>query len=374
MKIAVNTRLLQVNKLEGIGWFTFEILRRMVLNHPEVEFHFIFDRKPSSFFVFGPNVVVHQIGPPTRHVLIFPLWFNFILPKLLRKINPDVFISPDSIGSLNCKCKQIIVMHDLNFIYHPEWLPKQVAHFYNKYSPLLAKKADTIVTVSNYSAQDIIKNFNVAAEKVHVVSNAVSSSFSPITEKSKEEVRSRITNGHPYFVYVGSLHARKNIKNMLLAFDLFASNQTDVHLVLVGTPLWNDKMLVDIVNKLDAKDRIHFVGRLEGKEINSVVAAALAMTFIPFFEGFGIPVLEAFACEIPLLGSNRTAIPEVAQDAALLVDPESIQAIADGMERIATDNSLRTELIEKGRRRVKDFSWDRSAEKMWEITMKTLVQ
>lgn len=372
MKIAVNTRLLQVNKLEGIGWFTFEILRRMVVNHPEVEFHFIFDRKPSRVFAFGPNVTLHHIGPPTRHVLLFPLWFNVVLPIKLRRIKPDLFISPDAIGSLNVACKQIVVMHDLNFVYHPEWLPKAVARFYNKYSPLFADAADAIVTVSNYSANDIVKCYNVPQDKVHVVSNAVNSSFQKLPNDQITAIRKKVSMGNPYFVYVGSLHERKNIRNLLLAFNQFAKAHPDFRMILVGAPLWNDKFLSEMVSELESKEKILFMGRLSGGELQEVVGAAHAMTFVPYFEGFGIPVLEAFACEVPLLSSNRTAIPEVAKDAALLVDPDDINEIAKGMKLLAENPDLCRDLVSKGRERVKDFSWDLSAERMWEVVVKTI--
>ena len=372
MKIAVNTRLLQVNKLEGIGWFTFEILRRMVANHPEVEFHFVFDRKPSPVFAFGPNVKLHHIGPPTRHVLLFPIWFNIALPAMLRKINPDIFISPDAIGSLNAPCKQIVVMHDLNFVYHPEWLPKSVARFYNKYSPLFADAADAIVTVSNYSANDIVKCYHVPVDKVHVVSNAVNSSFHKLSDELIRTIRMRVSNGNPYFVYVGSLHERKNIRNLLLAFDSFSKSHSDFRMILIGAPLWNDKFLLEFVNQLESKEKIQFLGRLSGGELQEVVGAAHAMTFVPYFEGFGIPVLEAFACEVPLLSSNRTAIPEVAENAALLVNPDDVEEIARGMKSLAENPELCRDLVSKGKLRVKDFSWDLSAERMWEVVVKTI--
>ena len=150
MKIAVNTRLLLKNKLEGIGWFTYESLKRIVLSHPEHDFYFIFDRKYDDEFVFAKNVTPIVVGPPARHPLLHFIWYEISIPRVLKRINPDVFISPDAFLSLSSKYPDLIVIHDLNFEHFPEYMPWLWRSYYRYFTPRYAKKAKRIATVSEF--------------------------------------------------------------------------------------------------------------------------------------------------------------------------------------------------------------------------------
>ena len=151
MRIAVNTRLLLKDKLEGIGWYTYETLSRIVKSHPEHEFYFLFDRPYSKEFIFEKNVHPVVISPPTRHPILWYIWFEWRIPKILRKINADVFLSPDGFLSLKSNIPSIAVIHDINFKHHPKNLKFIHRIFYNYFFKKYAKKASRIVTVSNYS-------------------------------------------------------------------------------------------------------------------------------------------------------------------------------------------------------------------------------
>ncbi|HPB25791.1 MAG TPA: hypothetical protein PLE11_08500, partial [Bacteroidales bacterium] len=141
MNIAVNTRLLLDNRLEGIGWFTFETLRRIVTAHPEHTFYIIFDRPYHKKFIFSDNVVPVVVGPQARHPLLFYLWFEFSVPRVLKRIKADVFLSPDGYGSLRCRVQQLLVMHDLNFEHYPKDLPWIISRYYRYFFPRFARKA-----------------------------------------------------------------------------------------------------------------------------------------------------------------------------------------------------------------------------------------
>lgn len=151
MKIAVNTRLLVKNKLEGIGWFSYETLKRITTQHPEHEFYFIFDRKHSDDFIFSDNVTPIELFPQARHPFLYYLWFEFSMPRLLKKLKPDLFLSPDGYLSLKSKIKSLVVFHDLNFEHYPEDIPWLERKNYKYFFPRYAKKADRIATVSEYS-------------------------------------------------------------------------------------------------------------------------------------------------------------------------------------------------------------------------------
>ena len=159
MKIAVNTRLLIENDLEGIGRFSYEILKNMASNNPDIQFDFIFDRPYSKKFLFNDNVTGHVLSPKTRHPFLWYYWFEIKLPKLLKKLNPDILLSPDGFIPMNFKIKKIAVIHDINFEHYPENLPFFHRKYYQFFFPKYAKLCDKIITVSNYSKEDISNKY-----------------------------------------------------------------------------------------------------------------------------------------------------------------------------------------------------------------------
>ena len=174
LKIAVNTRLLLKDRLEGIGWFTKESLERICKAHPEHEFLFIFDRSYDESFIFAPNVSGHVLAPQARHPLLFKLYFNWSIPYFLKKHDVDLFVSPDGFLSLRTDLPQIAVIHDINFEHFPKALPPHITRYYKSYFPRFAKKADRIVTVSEYSKKDISQCYGIDEGKIDVVYNGAS--------------------------------------------------------------------------------------------------------------------------------------------------------------------------------------------------------
>jgi glycosyltransferase involved in cell wall biosynthesis len=373
MRIAVNTRLLLKGKLEGIGWVAYETLKRIVLAHPEVEFCFIFDRKPDPMFLFADNVKPVVLFPQARHPFLFIWFFELSVPKALRKIKADLFYSPDGYLSLRSKVPQVVEFHDLNFEHFPGDMPKIHLWHYKKYFPKFARKAQRIVTVSEFSKQDIVECYGVDPGKIDVAYNGVNEIFKPLDEAEKERIRARYSGGHPYFMFVGSLHPRKNLARLFTAFDQFKQhNQNDVKLVIVGEKRWWTEPIQQAYVAMRCKDEVLFTGRLSAEDLHLVTAAAFASVYVSYFEGFGIPILEAFRCDTPVITSNVTSMPEVAQDAALLVNPFDEDSIADAMVKVL-DPEVRKALIEKGRVRAQDFSWDRTADVIWNSLMKVVI-
>ena len=366
LKIVVNTRLLIHNKLEGIGWFSYETLRRITHSHPEVDFYFLFDRQPHASFIFAPNVHPVVIGPPARHPLLFIIWFEWSVWRVLKKIKPDLFLSPDGYLSLRTKTPSLAVIHDLNFEHFPEDLPLAPRLHYRWFFPRYARKAKRIATVSNFSKNDIVALYGVDADKVDVVYNGVNEKFTPWAAADIEITRLQYADGSPYFLFVGSLHPRKNLARLFAAYDLFCQNtDLSVKLVVVGEKKWWTEPIREAFEGMKFKDEVIFCGRLDAEALHRVIASALALTYMSYFEGFGIPILEAFRCGVPVITSNVTSMPEVAADAALLADPFDIEAIAKAMETMAGNADLRQELITKGLQRSAFFSWDSAAHRLW---------
>ncbi len=375
MNIAVNTRLLLDNRLEGIGWFTFETLKRMVVGHPEHTFYFIFDRPYHKKFVFSDNVVPVVVGPQARHPLLFFLWFEFSVPRVLKKIKADMLLSPDGYGSLRCRMPQLLVMHDLNFEHYPKDLPWIISRYYRYFFPRFARKATRIATVSEFSKKDIQSTYGIAADCIDVVYNGVNENFAPITAEQKNIVKERYTLGCDYFVYIGALLPRKNVKNLFLAYDMFRQqHRRNIKLLMVGARMWWTPDMESVLNGLEYKNDIFFTGRIDSGGLKDVLGAALALTYVSYFEGFGIPILEAFRCEVPVITSEVTSMPEVAGGAALLVNPQQPESISEAMNQIAADEDLRQSLIAKGRQRCAGFSWNRTATLLWQSIEKIINQ
>ncbi len=367
MVIVVNTRLLISNRLEGIGWFTFETLKRITLSNPQHRFVFLFDRQYDPQFIFAPNVTPVVVGPPTRHPLLWYFWFEWRIPAVLKRLKADVFVSTDGYLSLRSPVPQLTVMHDINFVHRPADLPWLYSRYYNYFFRRFAKKADQLVTVSHFSADDIATTFNIPSNRIDVVPNGCSPDIAPLSIREVESVRAQYSGGNPYFLYVGALHPRKNIHGLLKAFELFrSSGNRNEKLIVAGGAMFKTKAISKYLAGMRFRDEVIFTGRLSSGDLHRVLGAATALTFVPFFEGFGVPILEAMTAGVPVICSNTTSLPEVAGEAALYVNPDRTEEIADAMLTVSISPELRLSMIQKGFSEAKRYSWDDSARKLWQ--------
>ena len=366
MRIVVNTRLLLPNKLEGIGWFTHETMHRIVHAHPEHEFIFLFDRKPDPRFRYAANVRTEVLWPPTRHPLLYRLWFDHLLPRKLKALGADAFVGPDGFLPLHSSVPSLAVIHDLNFEHYPEDLPPAYSNYYRTYFPRFAHHATRLATVSEYSRRDISSRYGVDESRIDVVYNGVGERFTPLTDETKRAVRERYTQGAPYFVCVGSLHPRKNIARLLQAFDLFVQQHgADVRLLIIGERMFRDERMEAALTNARHRDRILFTGRLGQEELSRALGAAHALAFTSYFEGFGIPVVEAMRCGVPVVAAEATCLPEIAGDAALYCDPFNVTDIARALNDVWTDRALQEQLSTAGRKRAERYTWEGAASALW---------
>lgn len=365
MRIAINTRFLLSHKMEGFGWYTFETTKRLVENHPEHTFILFFDRPFEARFVFGPNVIPVVLNPPARHPILFVIWFEWAVFRALKKYKADVFFSPDGYLSLRSKIPQIPVIHDLNFEHYPADIPWTARKYLRFFFPKFAKKAAKIVTVSHYSKKDIVEQYNIDPEKIKVGWNGVSTIFKPIGAVEKLEIETQLSQGNPYFSFVGALHPRKNLGRLLQAFELYVQQGGGKDLVIVGENLWkSNNNYTDKISE-QTKSKIHFTGHLKIDKLAKTVAASSGFVFVPYFEGFGIPLLEAMRCGIPIISGNLTSLPEVVEDAAILVNPFNVEEIANAMLQIDSNPALCAELSKLALERSKIFDWDKTTSVIW---------
>ena len=359
--------------MDGIGLFTYESFQKIVLAHPETNFIFIFDRTPHPDFIFSPNIEVKVITPQARHPWLYKIWYQYSLHRLLKRINADIFIGTDGMLPLKTRTKTLSIIHDLNFEHYPEHLPKNLSNYYCKNFPKFAQKADRIVTVSEFSKQDIINTYHIDSNKIDVVYNGPNENFKPISNKEIIFVQNKYTAEKPFFLFVGTLHPRKNLINLFKAFEQFKNtSKSEFKLLIVGKKMWWTKEIEQTYCKSNFKNDIIFTGRVSANQLYKITAAAYALTYVPIFEGFGIPLVEAMSCGVPIITSNITSMPEVVEDAGILVDPFSVDDIAQTMLQIVNNVTRRNELSEKSKIQVKKFNWQRTANLLWDSIQQTI--
>ena len=329
LKIAINTRFLISGKLEGIGTYTNEVLKRLVNEMPEVEFHFLFDRPWSKEFIYADNVIPHQIGFPARHPFLWYLWFEFSVNNWLTKNKMDLFISPDSFLSLKTSTPSFLIMHDLAFEHFPNHNTFLVRHYYKHFFPKYAKKAKKIFAVSKFTKQDIVQKYKIKEDKIELAYCGVSEFYKPLSFAEKENTKKEIANSKPYYICIGSLNPRKNINKAVEAFNLFKTeNKNFEHkLVIVGAKGWKTNQLFEEINTSIYKQDIILTGHLEPKKLSKYLGAADALIFPSLFEGFGIPIVEAYKCQIPVITSNVSSTKEIGNEAAILINPENVNIL-----------------------------------------------
>lgn len=373
MRIAVNTRLLLAGKLDGIGWFTYETMRRIVVAHPEHEFFFLFDRKPDDRFLFAPNVHPVVLNPQARHPILWQIYFEWSVPRVLRKLNVDLFVSTDGWMPLKAQVPVLDVIHDLNFEHSDDFLRPSHQRYMKYFFPRFARKATRIATVSEFSKKDLMETYGIDSMKIDVVYNGSHGQYKPCSEEQKKETREKYCNGARYFIFIGTISRRKNLANIVLAYNTFRKENPDSreHLVIVGGNYGTYPELDNALKASNYRDDIHFVGHVESEILSQLLASAEALVYASVFEGFGIPIIEAFHAETAVITSNVTSMPEVSGDAAMLVDPMSVEDISHAMKQLSTDSSLRDEMIRRGRERRTLFSWERTANLLWKSMMET---
>ena len=373
MTVAINCWILRNKKLDGIGYFTVNAISHLIKDHPEVHFQILCDKNFTENYFDFKNVSKHHIFPALRHPVLYLYYIEVVLSLFLKKNNPDIFLSMDGFLSLSTSCKQVPVIYDINFEHKPEDLKLKNRLYFRFFYKRFARKATRIATISEYSKTDIAEFYKIDPDKIDNVSCGINTNFFPLDQLKIEKVRKKWSGGRPYFFFVGSMHPRKNIKRLLEAFNLFKQKTgADIKLLLAGSILWSKTEIETAYTNSAHKEDIIFTGRLSDEELQQVLGAALALSFVPIFEGFGLPIVEAMQSGVPVMCSNVTSMPEVAGNAALMIDPFNIESIASGMEALYLNAELRENLIALGHVQKQKFSWERTAGLLWDSINKAL--
>ena len=268
----------------------------------------------------------------------------------------------------------VLTVHDLIFRRYPAHHKRLNRWYLNTTMPLFCRRADHIIAVSEQSKRDVIEAYGIPAEKITVIYEAADPRFRPQPPEDVAAARARYGLPEQYVLFVSTIEPRKNLSRLLAAFErVHAAGLADA-LVIVGKRGWLfDAFFADLAHS-PAKDAVIFPGFVPDADLPAVYAGAQAMAFPSEFEGFGLPVLEAMACGAPVVCSDTSSLPEVAGDAALLVDPLNVDALAAALARVLQDEPLREQMRARGLAQAARFSWARAAEETLAVYRQVLAK
>jgi glycosyltransferase involved in cell wall biosynthesis len=364
MKIIVNGWYLKDKNTEGIGNFIYHSFCELARIRNKDDFYLLVPSSfPENFFIFPDNIKIIKFFPSKRNPLLYVPYFEYFIPSYLRKVKADLFIGPDGIISLTSRVKQISVIHDLAFVHRPHDLKLHNRLYYNLFFKSFARKAVRILTVSNFSKADICKNYGINSNKIDVVYCGLNDRFLMKQYINMAKTKSDFSDSEEYFLYVGSLNPRKNIEGAIKSYTVFRTLYPEMKhkLLIIGAAGWKTGGILDSHKNSPFKDDVRFVGRVTEDDLISLLSTAEALLFLSYFEGFGIPVIEAQILSCPVICSNKTSLPEVGNNSCIFVNPDDHENIAYQMHAISTNAILRKEIIELGYKNAHTYTWVRTA-------------
>ena len=291
-------------------------------------------------------------------------WDQFSFPRKARKAKVDLLHQPCFSAPLFYKGKIVVTCHDLISIFFPENLPLASRLFYSRWMPYSYRKADLIIAISENTKRDIMSLLKIPKEKIRVIHSAASKDFKPIKSKVRlENVQKKYKTGKKYFIDVGTIEPRKNLPFLVRAYALAVKEGVDENLVITGKKGWYYEDLFRLVDELNLENKVIFTGYVDEKDLPSLYSGATAFVFPSIYEGFGLPPLEAMACGVPVISSNTSSLPEVVDNAGILLPPEDESLWAKNLVKISKDHGLSLTLSQLGLRQAKKFSWEETAKK-----------
>jgi len=298
------------------------------------------------------------------------LWEQLVQPGALRRIEADLVHGPVFVGPLLAPCPVVVTIHDLSFIRFPHLFRTANRLYLTVMTRLSARRARRLIAVSEHAATEAVTLLGVPRERIDVVYHGVDPEFRPLPADDVAAFRRRRQLPERFLLFVGTLEPRKNLERLIEAFSRVDAD--DTKLVLVGGKGWLYEDLFEEVEALGLQEAVSFAGYVRSEELPFWYNAATALAYPSLYEGFGMPVTEAQACGTPVLTSNTSSLPEAAGDAALLVDPDDVEAIAGGLSRILRDDALREGLAARGLTHARAFDWSRTARRTTEVYRRAL--
>jgi glycosyltransferase involved in cell wall biosynthesis len=365
VRIAIDARKLHDF---GIGTYIRNLLKYLARLDQDTEFVLLC--KPQDV------KAVEEIGRNFRPVVApskpYSLAEQFMVPASLLTLNVDLFHEPHYVLPPLVPCRAVVTIHDCIHLMFPQYLPNRLAYAYARANLwAAARRAERILTVSETSKADILRYCDVPADRIIVIYNAIDDHFAtPPSDEAVQRVRERYQLDGPFALYVGNIKPHKNIERLIDAFDLVRRGGFErMELLIIGDQISKYPRLRRAVDKHKLHKHVRFLGFVPDDTLAALYRLATVFVFPSLYEGFGLPPLEAMASGTPVVTSNRSSLPEIVGDAAELVDPYSAGSIAEGIQRVLSDPSLRQTMITRGLARAREFSWEASVRRIHGVYM-----
>ncbi len=368
MRIGIDARLVYYSKA-GIGQYIIHLAKALSkLETPGDNFLLLQSRKDKTQIIQNHNFSRINLWTPSHNRLE-----QMALRIETTPLGLDLLHSPDFIPPFNRNYKSIITVHDLAFLLYPQFMTKESARYYGQIDQAV-RSADHIIAVSEATKKDLIKLLGVPREKITVIYEGKNPSYRPM-DKAKAAAFVKQTFGlAPDFIFfISTIEPRNNVPTLIESFKLLKDRyKRSEKLVIAGSRGWLFEEVDETVHRLNLENDVIFIGRVEDAAVKHLFNAASMLVYPSFYEGFGLPPLEAMACGTPAIVSKINVLSEVVGDAALLANPHDVEELSISMNRILNDEELRSDLIAKGLKRAAKFSWEQAARETLAVYHKTV--
>lgn len=362
MIIGVDGNEANVAERVGVSWYVFNILNEL---KSKVEGLKSKDSEELKIVVFLREKPREDLPKESKNFYYEVikgkfLWSQLFLPLslFLRHRNLSVFLSPAHYVPRFCPCPTIVVVHDVSYFYYPhEFLPRDLYQLKN-WTGYSVQNAAQVIAVSQTTKDDLVKNYNMSPKKISVVYNGFT------LEKGSGIKPEGVAVSDKFFLYLGTLQPRKNIQILILGFEEFLEKNPDYMLYLAGRKGWLYESLFDLIERHHLSKHIKFLGYVSEQEKKWLLKNAVGLVAPCLYEGFGVPVLEGFASQVPVIAANSGALPEVGEDGARYFDPLSSHALMQAMEETISKEEECIKLLKKGEQLVKKYSWKKTTEEL----------
>jgi glycosyltransferase involved in cell wall biosynthesis len=359
----------------GIGRYVRELVAHLARQDDHTAYHLFVagaksDQLPPPP---GPNFL-WKATPVTRRWLI-RLWYrlHFPLPVQVFTGRADLFHATDFVLPPIAGCiPTLLTVHDLSFVRVPETAIPRLKQFLDEVVPRSVERATHVLADSTATKADLVELYGTPEDKITVLLSGVEARFKRVESGLVAIFRKYGIPAGDYILTVGTVQPRKNYVRLIEALAQLHSNNHEVHLVIAGGPGWLADRIFDTINSTGMQQYVHLIGFVDDDDLPALYSGAACVAFPSLYEGFGFPILEGMACGTPVVTSNISSMPEAAGDAALLVDPYDVAAIADALRRLLTDESLRQTLVERGYRQAQRLTWERSAAQLKHVYQQLL--
>jgi glycosyltransferase involved in cell wall biosynthesis len=367
-KVLIDTIAL-LSPLTGIGRYTYEVSKE-ILKFEEFELNYFYGYYSKELFQIQEKSKLKKLKSIIKKVPYLKRFMRKIISLRSQAFTPsfDLYWQPNFIPNTKIKTKKLITsVHDFSFILHRDYHPKERIEYFDKYFFKSIVASDMIITGSHYSKNEILERLDFSENQIRVIYHGVNHNLFKIYDNLEIDFKLPTR----FILSVGSIEPRKNLLGLLKAYNsLNLEIKKEYKLVLIGFKGWQNSEIMELIN--NNKENIDYLGFVSDKELAKVYNLASLFVFPSFYEGFGLPPLEAMACATPVVTSNLTSMPEICLDAAIYCNPNDEQDIKNKVELVLLDKELQKNLIEKGLKRAKEFTWEKSANEHMKVFQEVL--